>query len=255
MKILSALSLISITWIVCFATAALGEESETELVSSGSTLEEDPMDYEEEIEEDAISDPIESVNRVLFGFNDKLYFWVLKPVAVGYGKVLPEPARRGVRNFFSNVATPVRLVNCALQGNLKGAGIEVSRFAVNTTAGVAGFSDPAQKHHGWKKRREDFGQTLGRYGLGEAFYINWPILGPSNPRDTVGLVGDFFLDPVNYVFAHMPTRLGVKVYDKVNGTSLSIGAYEDLKEASIDPYVAVRDAYHQHRQYLVEDID
>ena len=124
------------------------------------------------------SDPLEPVNRAFFHFNDKLYFWVLKPVSKGYGKVVPPPARRGVRNFFSNITTPVRLVNCALQADVKGAWVETERFAINTTIGVAGFGDPARNRWNMEKHNEDFGQTLGRYGLGPSIYIDWPIIGP-----------------------------------------------------------------------------
>jgi len=199
-----------------------------------------------------VSDPLEPVNRAFFQFNDKLYFWVLKPVAKGYTYVVPQPARRGVNNFFSNVATPIRLVNCALQAEFKGAWVEIERFAINTTVGVAGFGDPARNWWNLQKHAADLGQTLGRYGLGPSIYINWPIIGPSCVRDTVGYVGDLFLDPVNYVVPQLDYNLGIKAYDTVNGTSLRPGDYEDFKNAAIDPYVALRDAYYQYRRSLVK---
>ena len=200
----------------------------------------------------AVSDPLEPLNRAFFHFNDKLYFWVLKPVSRGYSTVVPQPARRGVKNFFSNIATPVRLVNCALQAEFKGAWVETERFAINTTLGVAGLGDPARNWWRIEKRNGDFGQTLGRYGLGPSIYINWPIIGPCCVRDTVGYVGDLFLDPVNYVVPKFEYNAGVKAYDTVNGTSLRVGDYEDFKKAAIDPYVALRDAYYQYRSHLVE---
>ncbi len=199
----------------------------------------------------AVSDPLEPVNRAFFQFNDKLYFWVLKPVSKGYVKVVPQPARRGVNNFFSNIATPIRLVNSALQAEFRGAWVEIERFAINTTVGVAGFGDPARNWWNLQKRTADLGQTLGRYGLGPSIYINWPIIGPSSVRDTVGYVGDLFLDPVNYLVPKLDYNLGVKSYDTVNGTSLHEGEYEDFKNAAIDPYVALRDAYFQYRRSLV----
>ena len=201
----------------------------------------------------AVSDPLEPVNRAFFVFNDKLYFWVLKPVSRGYAKVMPQPARRGVKNFFSNIATPVRLVNCTLQAEFKGAWVEIERFTINTTLGVAGFGDPARNWWSLTKHPADLGQTLGRYGLGAALYIDWPLIGPSCARDTVGQVGDLFLDPVNYLVPQPDYRLGIKSCDIVNGTSLRIGEYEDFKKAAIDPYAALRDAYFQYRRRFIAD--
>lgn len=200
-----------------------------------------------------VSDPLEPVNRLFFQFNDKLYFWVLKPVSKGYGKIVPQSARRCVKNFFSNLATPVRLVNCALQAEFEGSWVEIGRFAINTTVGVAGFGDPARDRWNMEKRSEDLGQTLGRYGLGTSIYINWPILGPSNVRDTAGYAGDLFLDPVNYLVPDFWYNVGVRSYETVNGTSLRVGDYEDFKEAAIDPYVALRDAYYQYRASQVSN--
>jgi phospholipid-binding lipoprotein MlaA len=194
-----------------------------------------------------IADPLEPFNRAMYQFNDRLYFWVLKPVAEGYGKVVPEAARVSVSNFFTNVAFPIRFVNCLLQANFEGAAAELGRFTVNTLWGVGGLLDPASsKEINLAKQDEDFGQTLGTYGLGQGFFINWPLLGPSSPRDTVGLVGDLFLTPSTY-FSPWYAFAGIRAYGKVNDTSLKIGDYESLKEAAIDPYVAIRDAYVQYR--------
>jgi phospholipid-binding lipoprotein MlaA len=194
-----------------------------------------------------IADPLEPFNRVMYHFNDKLYFWVLKPVAKGYGKVVPEAARVSVSNFFKNLAFPIRFVNCLLQANFEGAAAELGRFTVNTLWGIGGLLDPASsKDINLSKQDEDFGQTLGSYGLGQGIFITWPLFGPSSLRDTVGLVGDGFLSPYSY-FTPWYAGTGTKVYDKVNDTSLKIGDYESLTEAAIDPYVAIRDAYVQYR--------
>ncbi len=195
-----------------------------------------------------IADPLQPVNRVFFQFNDKFYFWLLKPAATGYNTVVPEDARVGVRNFFSNLATPVRLVNCLLQVNFKCVGTETFRFLLNSTFGLAGFLDPAKTEFNVEKQEKDLGQTLGIWGIGPAFYINWPILGPSSLRDTIGYVGDLFLDPLNYLISSIPINLGIKSYAQVNETSLTIGEYESLKESALDPYIALKDAYHQYRQ-------
>ncbi|MDQ5985754.1 MAG: hypothetical protein CSYNP_01471 [Syntrophus sp. SKADARSKE-3] len=203
-------------------------------------------------EETGIADPLEPFNRAMYQFNDKFYFWVLKPVAQGYSKVLPEGARISVGNFFSNIAFPVRFVNCLLQAKFKGAAVEVGRFVFNTLWGIGGLLDPASsKEIGLKKQDTDFGQTLGVYGLGQGFYIHWPILGPSSPRDTIGTVGDAFLHPSAYLYPWY-FWLGARACDKINDTSLKIGDYESLKEAAIDPYVAVRNAYAQYRRNKVE---
>lgn len=208
---------------------------------------------ESEDPEETIHDPLEPMNRVFFDFNDGLYFWVLKPAATGYKAIVPEPVRIGVRNFFSNLATPVRLVNCLLQGDFKGLSTETARFVMNTTLGLAGFFDPAKETMNLDKKNEDLGQTLGFYGAGPSFYINWPFLGPSSLRDTVGLVGDLFLEPLNYLVPSVPPNIGVRAYDRVNHTSLTIGEYEDFKKGALDPYIAMRDAYHQHRRNKIKE--
>lgn len=205
--------------------------------------------------EDAMADawdPIEPFNRAMFHFNDKLYFWLLKPVGQGYRAVVPTPARKGVKNFFRNLLTPVRLVNSLLQGRAESAGLEFSRFMINTTVGVLGFGDPAKDAIGKTPDGEDLGQTLGSYGIGNGFYVVWPVLGPSSLRDTVGFAGDSFLDPVSYVDP-WGTRLGIRAYDAVNGTSLRIGEYEEFKDAAIEPYESMRDAYIQNRKKRIEE--
>jgi phospholipid-binding lipoprotein MlaA len=187
----------------------------------------------------------------MFTFNDKLYFWVLKPVAQGYKAVVPETARVSVSNFFHNLGMPIRFVSSLLQGKIKSAGIEIARFGINTLAGTGGLFDPA-KEYNLLRQDEDLGQALGKYGMGNVFYIVWPFLGPSSVRDSIGTFGDGFLNPVNYV-SPVEASLGIHTYDRVNRTSLHIGEYEDLKESSIDIYIAVRDAYIQNRNYKVKE--
>jgi len=200
-----------------------------------------------------IADPLEPINRAFFVFNDKMYFWILKPVASGYKYVAPEPVRVGIGNFFYNLAFPIRFVNCALQGKVFEASEEIRRFVVNTTVGVAGFLDVATNKMEIKKYEEDLGQTFGLWGLGPAFYINWPILGPSTLRDTVGFVGDAFLYPVSFIIEPSGYTLAINAFDIVNQTSLRIGDYEDLKKAAFDPYIALRDAYYQNRRSKIEE--
>jgi phospholipid-binding lipoprotein MlaA len=222
-----------------------------------SEQEEDEEEFDDipegEMEIDFIRDPFEPVNRVFFHFNDKLYFWILKPVATGYKKVTPDQFRICVRNFFSNLIMPIRAVNCLLQGKFIGFGTELLRFLVNSTVGMLGLMDPAQTALKLEKQDEDFGQTLGLYGLGPGFFINWPVLGPSSVRGTVGFVGDLYLDPVAWVSIDFGEWFIMSSYEMVNTTSLSLGEYEALKKAALDPYVALRDAYYQYRQNKIKN--
>ena len=212
--------------------------------------EDDWPERDEEV--NYIADPFEPVNRVFFHFNDKLYFWVLKPVSTGYEKAFPEQMRISVRNFFSNLYTPIRAVNCLLQGKPKGFGTEISRFLLNSTIGVLGFGDPGKKIFNLNIQDEDLGQTLGLYGLAPVFFINWPILGPSSLRDTAGLAGDSFLNPLNYLLDATKYNVAAKSYEKVNSSSMTLGEYESFKKAAMDPYVSMRDAYHQYRQNKIK---
>lgn len=208
----------------------------------------------EESEEEAphIADPFYIWNKGWYYFNDKFYFWLLKPVSLVYSAIFPEIVRIGVSNFFYNIATPIRFVNSILQFKMKDAGNELVRLVVNSTLGVGGFGDFAKGQLDIKRKNEDLGQTFGTYGIGHGFYLVWPILGPSSLRDTIGLVGDGFLNPINYI-RPVTTSIAITSYDTVNHTSLHIGDYEDIIEAAVDPYVSIRDAYVQNRKKKVEE--
>lgn len=244
-----------------YGSEALSQKSAEEIsAQSGPGSAEAKNDPEggpegEEKEITAISDPLEPFNRAMFDFNDNLYLWVLKPVAQGYNKVVPEPARIGVKNFFTNLGFPARFISSLLQGDFKGAATQLGRFVVNTVWGVGGFLDPSSSEQlNLPKQEADLGQTLGMYGMGQGFYIVWPVLGPSSARDSVTIAGNYFLDPLSYLINPYPWYdwLTVRAYEEVNDASLSLGDYESLKEAAIDPYVAIRDAYHQYRLKMVE---
>jgi phospholipid-binding lipoprotein MlaA len=230
------------------------EQEEGAGQESVETLPPEPSPSEEPAE--TIADPIEPVNRAFFHFNDKLYFWVLKPVATGYKTVIPEDARLGVRNFFSNLTTPVRLFNCLFQAKFKGAGNETVRFVVNTTLGVVGFYDFAKKQFNIEKQEADFGQTLGIWGMEPVFYIYLPILGPSSLRDGLGFAVDTALNPQTYlaIFSVVAgyANTGGWVLEKINEASLTLGEYENLKKAALDPYIAIREAYSQYRQNKIK---
>ena len=193
-----------------------------------------------------LADPIEPVNRAFFQFNDVFYLWVLEPVAEGYAVVVPATGRRGIDNFFTNLGFPGRFVNCILQADLYGSGVETARFCTNTTVGVLGFGNPATHWLGLKPRREDFAQTFAVYGVGAGFYINWPLMGPSSVRGTVGSLLDSFLYAPSYVY-------GLTLYERINSTSLHLGRYGELKEAALDPYIGLKNAYWQRRQKLISE--
>jgi phospholipid-binding lipoprotein MlaA len=222
------------------------QEGYTEQTLMNDT-EEDEEYLEEDEELDEIADPIEPLNRVFFYFNDKFYFWLMKPVAKGYSAIAPEGVRIAVRNFFDNISTPIRFVNNLLQLKIKPAGKELIRFGVNSTVGVIGLFDYARDNMGIKMQNEDFGQTLGVWGVGPVIYINWPILGPSSIRGTIGYAGDYFLNPLNYVTPEVD-RLAIKAGKGINGASLAIGDYEAIKKDALDPYNAVKDIYYQYRK-------
>jgi len=232
---------------------------------TAAAVTEDPSDadFEDEdepanLEQDngngvpALADPIEPFNRAMYQFNDKLYFWVLKPVATGYTKVVPEGARVSVKNFFTNLAFPIRFVSCLLQADFTCTAQETGRFFLNSIWGVAGLFDVASMEGvNLPKQDADLGQTFGVWGIGQGFYIVWPVLGPSSPRDTLGTAGEFFLYPVTYLNPwYVPSA--ARAYEIINDTSLRIGDYEALKGAAIDPYIAIRDAYAQYRYKKIE---
>jgi phospholipid-binding lipoprotein MlaA len=238
----------------CSITGAFADPGQGNSQQESSEISED-ADYdeselEEEVEaESAVEpfDPLSGYNRFMTQVNDKLYFWIMKPIGKGYAFVVPECGRLAVDRCFKNILFPVRFVNNLLQLKIEGAGIETARFAVNTTVGVLGFGDPAKNWLNLNPYVEDFGQTLGHYGLGGGFHLVWPILGPSNIRDTIGLVPDYFLNPISYV---EPTLLasGIRIFDKVNYTSLHIGEYESIKKDTVDLYGFMRDAYEENRK-------
>ena len=203
-------------------------------------------------ENSIVADPIEPYNRVITSINDEMYFLLLEPTSSGYSKILPESSRIGIRNFFHNIAFPIRFINSLLQFKIQKAGLELSRFIINSTMGVAGFADPARDCFCMFTEEEDFGQTLGFYGIGSIMHIDWPFIGPLNLRDTIGYIGDFFLNPINYI-PHMWIVTGIHVFEKINQTSLHLGEYEKLKQESVDYYLQIRDSYEQYRRKEVQE--
>ena len=220
--------------------------------ASDEELADELFDFEEdERSEIRIKDPLEPLNRKFFWFNDKFYFYLLKPVAKGWRVVAPQPVRISLANFLSNLLMPMRAVNCLLQGKIDDFGNEIGRFMVNTTIGIGGLFDPAKKLSGIGPVDEDFGQTLGVWGWGPGVYLVLPFFGPSSIRDMTGIVGDYFLDPLYYTASGIDRTvilLSERSVDFVNAASLDKESYEGLILQSIDPYIFIRNAYVQMRR-------
>jgi phospholipid-binding lipoprotein MlaA len=216
-------------------------------------------------------DPWEPVNANIFEFNLKVDRYVLKPVAKGYDFILPDIVQVGISNIFSNLRFAPRFLNNVFQGKVKGAGIEAGRFLINSTVGVAGFFDLATKVD-LVTPEEDFGQTLGFYGVKPGPYLVLPLLPPFTVRDFVGYVGDVFLNPINWlvvpiievdgvpsVIAHknrMTTSIiqfGSRVGEIVNERSRNLQKFQGVEEATLDLYTAVRNAYLQKRGQAVRE--
>ena len=199
-------------------------------------------------------DPLEPLNRAIFGFNETFDEMLLKPVAQGYRAVLPEMVRTGVTNFFSNVEDIWIAANNLLQGKPESALQDVMRVAINTVIGLGGLIDVASDA-GLEKHNEDFGQTLGRWGIGSGPYVVLPFLGPSTVRDGIGLLGvDNAVEPV-WNLDHIPTRNTLYAGRAVNNRANALDAVRIMEEAALDKYRFVRDAHLQRRRSLIYDGD
>lgn len=202
--------------------------------------------------EDMAPDPLEGWNRMWFAVNDVLLLKIVKPAHQGYVAVTPDELRSGMRNFFHNLAFPVRFLNCLLQGKPREAGVEMGRFIVNTTVGMAGFINVARKDKPVvEPDKEDFGQTLGVWGVGEGIYIVWPILGPSTLRDSLGLAGDYLADPFGHMVSNEWLYTGGRAYGAFNSVDDAIAGYEAVTGSAVEPYSSVRNAYMQMRRAKV----
>lgn len=196
-------------------------------------------------------DPLEPFNRSMYGFNDTVDRAVIKPVATAYRDVLPSPVRTGVSNFFNNLQDLWSFVNNTLQLKGEGAGNSIVRFGVNTVFGLGGLLDIATEMR-IERHTEDFGQTLGRWGVGAGPYVVLPLLGPSTVRDTAALPVDLKGSAVSQV-DHVPTRNSATVLNLVDRRSQLLDASRMLEEVAIDPYAFTRDAYLQRRRNQVYD--
>lgn len=216
--------------------------------------------YENGVDEmTQVSDPLESINRYTFKFNDFVYLNIVQPIADGYTAITPDPVEEGALNFFKNLKYPVRLVGNLLQGRLNGAWVETGRFAINTTVGIAGIFTPADTVEGFEPiSAEDIGQAFGAWGIGEGPYIVLPLLGPSNCRDFVGFIGDRAADPLQEPFSlihdwNWEWKLALSATDFVVASPRLMDRYEQMKGTAIDPYGSLKNAYMQNRRAAVEE--
>jgi phospholipid-binding lipoprotein MlaA len=202
------------------------------------------------------NDPLEFINRFTFAFNDALDTMLFQPAAATYRVILPRPVRNGVRNVLRNLNGPVILANDLLQAEWDRAGDTFMRFLINSTIGVAGIFDVAAEW-GYEYHDEDFGQTLGSWGVGEGFYLVLPLLGPSNARDTIGIVVDSYMDPWPYVLDYATKlsdddityiMIGRRGLEGIDLRARNIETIENIKADAVDYYARIRTLYRQNRE-------
>jgi len=216
------------------------------------TDEFDDFDNEFDDENKEVFDPLEGYNRWMTSVNDKVYIYAFDPVSKGYAFVIPKPARVGISNVFDNLKFPIRFSNNLLQLKFDHSIKELGRFMINSTIGIFGLFDVA-KAGGVEAYPEDFGQTLGHYGVGSGFHIVLPFLGPSNLRDSVGFTVDSVIAPttnasLKYQIPNNTEKaLGLSSIYYINKNSLHPGEYENLKKDALDVYTFFRDSYEQKR--------
>jgi phospholipid-binding lipoprotein MlaA len=219
-------------------------------------------EFEQELvqEQSEVFDPLFYYNRTMTTFNDGLMIYVVEPINTGYKFVLPYQARASVDNFFKNLYYPVSVTNNLLQFKFKHSWNETLRFVTNSTLGLLGLFDVANSWFEIKPHREDFGQTLGFYGVGSGFPIVFPFFGQSNLRDFIGDSIDVYIDPIYHArlqiendMVSLSSYVAVKAYKELNEYSLSKISYEELTKDNIDLYPFIRNAYEQNRNKLIEE--
>jgi phospholipid-binding lipoprotein MlaA len=226
------------------------------MAGASDEVKTDSDDFETTVFEDEVYDPFEGVNRAIFSFNNAADKVILEPVAKGYRK-LPSPIQSGVGNFINNLKLPLAAVNQLLQGQGKNAIESSGRFLVNSTIGIFGLIDVADDI-GLDQKQEDFGQTLATWGVGDGFYIVLPLFGPSNLRDTTGMVMTMLTDPINaYATSQgeawaIPMRTAANAIDQ---RSQIIDEVNALRDNSVDYYAAVRSSYYQNRKAAIMNTD
>jgi len=217
-------------------------------------------EFEDEMSVKEKSDPLSAYNRVMTSFNDTLWVYFFTPVTDGYNAVVHKEIRKSIDNAFNNLYFPVRVVNNLFQGKFNNTYEETGRFVINTTVGVFGLFDPAKSQYGLNEHKEDFGQTLGYYGVGGGPHMVLPFFGPSNLRDSISIIPDSCLSIIDYrprgYFTITDTWaefLAIKLYEKTNNFSLENDKYAKIKENAIDLYPYLRDMYEQYRDKQIKE--
>ena len=259
-KLLAAAVMMVFFSIVCVCTPVFAMDREPGVYLAQQSQEkaaeaaEDDDEYDE-YDDDVvqINDPLYRLNHEFYLFNDAMYVVIIKPAAKAYNTVTPQELRIVVKNFFYNLRFPIRFVNCLLQAKGTKAMEEFATFFLNSTVGFAGIQTPASYYESLPPSPEDLGQTLGVWGVGNGFFIMYPILGPYSLRDSARFIDSFFLDPISWLDLDWQPKYAILAYDEFNQISFKIDDIDAMKAAVLDPYVAVRDAYVEHRNKLISE--
>lgn len=233
------------------------QQENQDQTNESDALDDDPF----EEEKSDVADPFEPINRGVHYVNDFFFIWFFNPFATGYSYITPRFLRKGIDNAFENLKMPAKLVSSLGQADLGKAGRTLARFTVNSTIGIGGLIDVGDVLFNMKRINEDMGQMFAKWKIGHGFYYVIPFFGPSSARDGIGLVFDLALNPVTHLprmvtnnFAEsFAVTAGIYTFKTVNGLSLQLGQYEDLKKNSIDHYTFFRDLYIQYREKQVQD--
>jgi phospholipid-binding lipoprotein MlaA len=260
-KVLSLLVLAAFIFSGCSSkgenlAAAPDKKTQKEFSQEDEFLDE----FSDELVIEKRSDPLKSYNEVMTQFNDSLYENVLHPVADGYRKTVNKGIRKSIGNLFYNLLYPQRLLNNILQGKFVNAMEETQYFLLNSTLGFVGLFDVAKEQFDLKSHPEDFGQTLGVWGVGSGMHVVLPVFGPSNLRDIAGIYPDYYTSVLGYVeprghnfLENTGQSFAVEAFDTVNDTSLHINDYHVMKEGAIELYPYLRDMYEQYRDKQIKE--
>ncbi len=237
------------------ATRTKGPESSAAAAAQGSKGDGKTAaasgDETDEYAAGEVADPLEALNRATFMLNHGVYTVLLRPISKGYETVVPKPLRKGIHNAYENVKFPVRFVNSTLQGDFKRAGQETGKFLVNTVAGVGGVMTPSEKIPALAGLPAvDTAQTFARWGIGNGPYLVLPLLGPSTIRDTVGLAGDFALNPVSwvtFVYGGYAWTIAIPAANTMRSLPNQMAQYDAATKDALDAYIAARASYIQYR--------
>jgi len=232
-------------------TENINPEQQTHLEQTEDSFEDE---YRNEDTEEK-PDPLKNYNHIMTQINDTLFISLVNPISKGYAYITPKALQLGIMHFIYNIEFPIRFTNNLLQGKFQNSVDELERFLVNTTVGIGGLFDPASTYMNLPTHNEDFGQTLGYYGVGAGYHVVLPFLGPSNLRDIIGLLADGYTSPLIYqsnlkkykLPQNYVQSMGIYSLKMINKNAQNLGAYESLKKDAIDLYPFLKEIYEQKR--------